>query len=249
MDSLTLIQNVIHNRASQAEFIEFQNRLEKDPAFKALYEESLDIRAIALEQKKSKLKNLLQEQERKLNQPASEGSTITKKTSVFKFLIPAVAAAAIIIFSLNLFGNSITTLELFESNYEPYRNVMGGIERGEEIKEDLISKAFYTYEIKDYTTAAILFEQLYETDQQSMYLFYHANAQLGKGNTQKAISLYKQHQNVQDDFYARSRWYLALAYLKNDQIQESIAVLEGISKVKSYNYVKARELLLSLEDL
>ncbi|MEP0675114.1 MAG: CDC27 family protein [Nonlabens ulvanivorans] len=150
---------------------------------------------------------------------------------------------------MNLFGNSITTLELFESNYEPYRNVMGGIERGEEIKEDLISKAFYTYEIKDYTTAAILFEQLYETDQQSMYLFYHANAQLGKGNTQKAISLYKQHQNVQDDFYARSRWYLALAYLKNDQIQESIAVLEGISKVKSYNYVKARELLLSLEGL
>ncbi|MEP2970121.1 hypothetical protein, partial [Nonlabens ulvanivorans] len=59
----------------------------------------------------------------------------------------------------------------------------------------------------------------------------------------------KQHQNVQDDFYARSRWYLALAYLKNDQIQESIAVLEGISKVKSYNYVKARELLLSLEGL
>ncbi|GAK93664.1 hypothetical protein JCM19298_1001 [Nonlabens ulvanivorans] len=249
MDSSNLIQNVIHNRASQEEFIEFQNRLEKDPLFKALYQEAIDMKAITLDKKKSEIRNLLLEQERNANHLKPKDSTKSEKSGVLRYLIPLIAAAAIIIFVLNLFNNNMTAIDLYDQNYEPYRNVMGGIERGEEIKEDLISKAFYTYEIKDYATAAMLFDQLYETDHQSMYLFYHANAQLGQGNTQQAISLYKQHQNIQDDFYARSRWYLALAYLKNNQIQESKAVLEEVSKVESYNYVKARELLLSLKDL
>ncbi|KQC32868.1 hypothetical protein AAU57_05725 [Nonlabens sp. YIK11] len=248
MEFSTLIQKIIHQRASKEELELFEDLINNNTQFKELYNEALDIKAVATDHRKSVLREIFKKQELK-HENLDLASKKTKDQVLLKIILPLVGAAAVILLFLNIFGNEPSAFELFENNYEPYRNVMGSIERGTEISDDMVSRAFYAYEIKDYELSSKLLDSLYQADPQTIYLFYLANSQLGLGHTENAISLYQRHQKVNDDFYARSRWYLALAYLRNGNVQESKKVLQAISKAESFNYIKARELLEDLEHL
>jgi hypothetical protein len=112
--------------------------------------------------------------------------------------------------------------------------------------QDKKAKAFIAYEDGDYKKAVQLFSELYKENEASYYLFYKANALLKLGNSQQAIISLKQHLKAQDSLTEKSNWYLALAYLKENDIANAKKVLKSISNKKGYNSKKAQELLQKL---
>ena len=63
---------------------------------------------------------------------------------------------------------------------------------------------------------------------------------------EQAIKTLLKHQEFKDSFFDKSKWYLALAYLKNNQIEKAKSELTSIVSNKTYKYKEANLLLKSL---
>ncbi|MDP5078298.1 MAG: hypothetical protein NWQ19_09395, partial [Nonlabens sp.] len=240
MDNDALIQRLITGTATPQDQELAAQLTHTDPAFNAAYNEAQDLRAALIKDKSASLKALFNAQE-----TAQNSTPQATKSGVLKYLLPVLAAAAIISFIV-LYNSGTGSNELYDTYYEPYRNVMSTTERGAIVEEDLVSRAFYNYDARNYAIAIQQLDSLYNQDPQAIYLFYKANALQGAGDLKQAIALYKKHQQQQDDFYARSRWYLALAYLKDNNLNEAQIILKEIVALKSYNYKNAGLLLQEL---
>ncbi len=242
MDKEQLIQLIIHNKANDYQKNEFEKLVNTNLEFKKSYQDALDMRAALIKSKSAELRSLFD----KLESTHRDKKQFSRKLSI-KTIIPFVAAASILLFIL-LWNSSPSNDEIYNQYYTPYRNVIVNIERGETIGDDQVSRAFYNYESKNYAVAYKQFDSIYNQDNQSFYLFYQANAALGNEDYTSAIELYKKHQKLQDDFYARSRWYLALSYVKIGEKEKAILVLDKIIDNQSYNYKKAQSLLQTLKE-
>ncbi|WP_299674641.1 tetratricopeptide repeat protein [uncultured Dokdonia sp.] len=241
MDKDTLIHNYFHQTLTEEDEVLLNKLLESDPEFNALFELEKDLNAVLIDTGKDRLKQQFIDFE---NQEPEEN----KVTSSPSFLRYAVAACVIIglsILASKYFIDTTNTDDLFAENFTAYRNIVVPIERGEGIdtsQED----AFFKYEMKDYNAAITGFQAEFKKTQASYYLFYIANAHLALGDTKQAIPLLEEHQKFKDDFYQKSRWYLALAYVKEKNKEKSIALLEEISASDGFNHKEAKKLLYAI---
>lgn len=236
MDKDTLIHKYFQQTLTNQERVELEMLLENDPEFKDTFELEKDLHVVLLETGKEDLKQQFDDFEQREYQES--------ETSSPTFLRYAIAACIIIglsVYGVKFFTNTTNSDDLFAQNFEPYRNIVLPIERGEGL-ETTEEEAFFKYETKDYKNAILGFESEFSQTQKPYFLFYSANAYLAIGNTKKAIPLLEKHQTFNDDFYEKSRWYLALAYIK-EKDKKSIPILEEMSKSKGYHYKEAKVLL------
>jgi tetratricopeptide (TPR) repeat protein len=95
-----------------------------------------------------------------------------------------------------------------------------------------------------------------EEDERSKYLFYayyyKAQSHIGINNIEKAASDLREAIKYSPDNYWKSkvRWYLALTYLKEEQVQEAGALLKQVAQNKDAGEYKqkANNLLNTLKD-
>jgi len=242
MNREELVERYFTGRLSEDEARQLNDALQKDAAFAEEFELEKDLQAALIDKGKTDLKS-------KLVSLEAEKFPKDQKSSNLKWW--RYAAAAILIIGLSLFGalfmgDQSTPEELYAENFEPYRNIIAPVVRGENI-EGLLEKSFALYERGNYNQAEQDFKTLYEATGDRYLLFYRGNALLALGHTEEAITIFKSHQETQDNFYYKSRWYLALAYLKMDKKSEAVSILEEIVTNNSYNADKAEDLLKELE--
>ena len=238
MDRDLLIHKYLHQTLTNEEQIALNELLESDPEFKANFELEKDLHTVLIDVGKESLKQQFVDFENQEQEQQFE------KTSP-SFLRYAIAACLIIglsIFASKYFINTTSTDDLFAENFVAYRNIVLPIERGEGI-DSPEKEAFFKYEMKEYQAAINAFETEFSRTQQPYYLFYTANAYLALGDTKNAITLLEKHQRFKDDFYEKSRWYLALAYLKEKNQNKSVMLLEEISASDGYHHKEASVLL------
>ena len=236
MDKDALIHKYFHQALTDQERVELETLLDTDPEFKATFELEKDLHAVLVETGKEDLKQQFDAFEHQEDQEP--------ETSSPTFLRYAIAACIIIglsVYGSKFFINTTNTDDLFAQNFEPYRNIVQPIERGEGL-ETAEQEAFFKYETKDYKGAIDGFEAEFSKTQKPYFLFYAANAYLALGDTNQAIPLLEKHQTFKDDFYEKSRWYLALAYIK-EKDKKSISILEEMSKSEGYRSKEAKALL------
>ncbi|WP_124980249.1 hypothetical protein [Nonlabens xiamenensis] len=243
MEKDELIQKLILGTAKDEEQAEAERLLKTDADFRRDWDEAKEVHAALIKNKSAELKEMFQDLENK-----TQSSSDQTPGDKVRWLWPLMAASAAAVLFLVFFDLGSSNQELYDAYYEPYRNVVTSIERGDNLKDDLVSRAFYNYELKKYDLAYEQLGELYSKDSQGIYLFYQANSALGNEDLENAIKLYKEHQQLQDDFYARSRWYLALSYLKNGQVEMSRHLLKEIVSSASYNYKNAAILLKEIQD-
>ncbi|MBV1923034.1 MAG: tetratricopeptide repeat protein [Flavobacteriaceae bacterium] len=135
---------------------------------------------------------------------------------------------------------------LFAENFEPYRNVIQPIVRGEQ-DETLKTKAFVAYENKEYEKAIQNFSELKVIEKESYPIFYLANSYLALQDSENAISLLQDYINTEGMLKDKAKWYLGLSYLSNEETEKAISIFEEISNSKSYNHEKATSLLAKLK--
>ncbi len=137
--------------------------------------------------------------------------------------------------------------DLYVQYFEPYPNIIAPATRSNDSIANLRHADFIDYENGNYKNASQIFAQRYRESKASHFLFYQGVSELQLGNTQKAIELFERNKTEADLFKNYSNWYLALAHLKEGNIQMSEKLLQQISDAKSYKYKSADAILKKIK--
>ncbi len=130
--------------------------------------------------------------------------------------------------------------ELFNTYFSPYQNLVTIKGDG----ENKLSKAMLYYDVKDYDSAIILFKTILADDSgQLEKVFYLGNALLAVAEADSAIVYFKKSLAGQDRFADAAQWYLALAYVKNDELANAEVLLKEIVAMENFWSAKAEKLL------
>ena len=236
MNKEQLLQKYLDHSLTEEEKTLLEKEIKENPDFQRELEEAYDLRKAIIAHKKEQLKTTF----KTLGQPQ-------KTPFITKFKPYGIAASifiGILILAYFLMNSPVSNEALFSENFEPYRNIITPIERSEESTDNKSQEyvAFYDYETGNFEAALVAFTHLYETEKTSYYLFYKANCELQLNEVDVAINTFLAHQKSNDTFKEKGKWYLALAYLKNNNNVKCKLILEEIIKHKSYNYTKAKKI-------
>jgi FimV-like protein len=236
-----LIEKYILNRLSAKEALLVDELLQNDINFESELLLQANLKKAIKKEDDDSFRNSISELESK----AKMESPLTRRSYVKWFA----AASIIVLLGLGYFftlEQKTSTNELFASYFEPYRNVIQPLERGND-QQDEKSLAFYAYEKGEYEKAIQLFTNLFTTTKEPYYLFYKANALLKLEKANEAVPLLLEHLKTKDTLTEKTTWYLALAYLKlNDKTNARTALKKVIAEGK-YKTKEAKKLLKAVE--
>ncbi|MBF01894.1 MAG: hypothetical protein CMP76_01220 [Flavobacterium sp.] len=240
MNKDQLLQKYLDHSLTEEEKTLLEKEIKENPDFQRELEEASEVRKAIIAHKKEELKSTF----KTLEQPK-------KRPFITKLISYGVAASvfiSILVVAYFLINSPVSNEALFAENFEPYRNIITPIERSEATPHNKNQEyvAFYEYETGNYETALLEFTRLYESEKTSYYLFYKAICELQLNKVDAAIGTFLIHQKLNDTFKEKGKWYLALAYLKNNDIVKCKLLLEEVIKHKSYNYTKAKKVLESI---
>ena len=241
MKEIDDLQNYRRGRLSAAAQRAFEQRLETDAELRAELRQHENMqRAIGLGERAS-LKAELQGLEAELVKPAKVVSLRRNRLRVW------LAAASVVLLLLaggwlfREFNTATTPADLYATYYAPYPNVLDPIVRGE---DDLTprQRALASYEQGDYPQAAAQLAALPDANLDTQ--FYQALSLLSSDRTGEAIALLDQLAKSPSERRAQIRWYLALGYLRAENVEAARETLEVLQASGSdYKAAEVADLL------
>lgn len=234
MNKEDLLNGYFENSLSNEEMQIFEELLKNDVEFKSEFELRKDLKSALQQNKRKELKEKLRQH---------EAQKSNERNLVFNWRY--VAAAVLVLgfgtyFLVNDFQN---TEDLYSAYYETYPNTVSPIVRADPAEDSLETKAFQAYENKNTDEAIDLFSDIYKLNQSEYAVFYQAMSILESGkNTEEAIRIL-QNTEWSDEYKDKSLWYLALAYLKQDNKPKAKLVLEKLKNESNYRNQQVSELL------
>ena len=179
--------------------------------------------------------------------------TISAKASKNRKLILRVTALAA---SLAIIFGSITTLvnseqtgqQLFDDYYTSAEISMSFRSAADQIDVDL-RNAMQLYENNQYSEAIVLFEKVLQEDNSRIGLNLYAG--ISNLEIEQYDKANKNFQSIIDKkpnaFVESAEWYLALAYLRTDEMDKAREVLTGIVNRDGYFRKDAKKILRKLK--
>lgn len=234
MNKDELIDRYIENSLSSAEQLEFDTLLSNDDDFKKEVDLHFNIKKVAQHEDDIAFRELVTGFETK--KPQQKGLFNAKWLA---------AASIVLLLGLSYFfnvNNTVSSNELFNNYFEPYRNVIEPIERGT-TEQNEKTMAFTAYEKGNYDEAVRLFTNLYTSTKEPYYLFYKANALLKLDRAYEALPLLKEHLKTKDSLADKTPWYMALAYLKLEDKANAKRLLQQVITEEKFNSKEAKKLL------
>ena len=151
-----------------------------------------------------------------------------QKSKVRKLVmsITSIAAIIAIVFSLNIYQDNRRMDKLFETYYTPLEYDSQLMSRGDETISPELASTMESYQNKDYATALLRFNAMPQVDEN--YLIYKAICLLETDKIKDAISLLEElvGNGEGTEYYQQACWYLALAYLQNHELDNSLFIIE-----------------------
>lgn len=250
-----LIEKYFKGTLSEEELHIFNEKLQKDSKFEQEFRDMKFVREGAKESARANALNILQSVE------ANFAKKETTKINVSMRRLVSIAASLIVIATVSYFaisnrtGGTMTGDEVFTAYYEAYPNIVSGIERGENIEINTLSaRAYNAYDIKDFSRSANLFAELLDVEKSAENYFYSGITNLEAGNLDVAKNHFNTVMNNFAELREQSQWYLAMTFLKEDDLEAGVSSLAVLSlKNSSYGrdskkVLKSLELEISLED-
>ncbi len=233
INSDTLIQ-YLDNELSQEEKTNVENQLKHDAVMQQEIENlSLAKSAIKIYGLKKHVGTIHQEM---MSELMEEKTYIAKKGFVKKMVIISMkVAAAVFIVTLAIGIYQYTTItpdSVFANNYEPYTL---SVNRGT-VETNFIEKSFQE---KKYAAVINQFEALENANAKEFFLA--AAAYMETNSYKKAIAafnnvLLKNEREKKSIFNDDAQYFLALSYLKNNDIKLAAPIFEMINKNKNHLY-------------
>lgn len=227
MKNLDLIEGYFENSLNAKQRIEFNELIQTDEEFKKEFLFQKDLKRVITQHQNEELKDALVQFESKLKRNFRFGVLPSK-------WVAAASLALILSFGSWAVKNYVfpSNERIFDNYFEPYRNTVLPIVRGEEMNT-IEYRAFLAYESGEYHKAINLFNSV-ENKGEKYVPFYKAMCYLSVDKTQAAIETLLpiaegSDGSIEDlDWQQKAEWYLALAYLKQDQEQEALYYLNKL---------------------
>ena len=107
-------------------------------------------------------------------------------------------------------------------------------------------EAMTKYRERDFNSALVLFNEILDKDPDNIYIRYYTGlASIETNQNVKAVNEFKYIINQKNNlFVENSEWYLALSYLKNNQVNESKDLLNKIINNSSNRHNKEASQIL-----
>ncbi|MFI8605089.1 tol-pal system YbgF family protein [Cellulophaga baltica] len=245
MEEEILLEKFLNEKLNEKERLEFDVLMENDLDFKKEVLFQIDVKRSLTAIEDDDFRNLLSEFESEIrNKEAYINKDEHRKRNRFSFKwVVAASITMLLLVGSFLFTNLKTSPEeLFTQNFKPYRNVIQPITRGESLNDNKF-KAFLAYSKGEYKQAIPLFNTLYSSEGESYYLFYEAISLIQLRQADKAVPLLQEHLKSQDALVDKTNWYLAMAYLQLQDIEQAKKTLKLIIEDKTYKAKEAKQLL------
>ena len=227
MKNHDLIDRYFENSLSPKEQNLFNDLLQNDSDFKNEFLFQKDLKKVIAVSQQEELKSTLSHIEEHV-----------KKKSLF-MIVPKkwmVAASLLLITTLGLWSVKSLYYPSNEVIYKDYfqvdRNTIQPVVRGESLKT-IEYRAFVAYEAQDYYKAINLFNSV-KTPDEAYIIYYKGLCFLALEKSDEAIALLSEVATKQGldgksaDFKEKANWYLAMAYLKNNETEKAISRLSLI---------------------
>ena len=140
--------------------------------------------------------------------------------------------------------------ELYASYFEPYPSIYSQRSVNKDSEQGTLKrKAFLAYEKENWEKAIDHFDKLLLLQpEKAEYAFYAAILDLKLNNAYRAIKRFQTVLKKEDPLLEdQTIWYIALAYLKEGNVEESEEYLQQIIKEDMANKEKASKLLRRIE--
>ena len=239
MDKSTdiLIDKYVNDTANAEEVIQIENLINNNKVISDEVRFRQNIKAVATKADEDHFKSALEE---------ISGEAKTSKP--IKTLYWIFAAAAIV--AIGFFGYDFWSVkpseDLFSKHFEPYRNVVSPVVRGE-TEMDSLSQAFFYYENKNYDKALSYFEILEQQDKNSILEFYQAMVLIEKEKYKDAYQLLESYSNTtKPKLLAQSLWYKALLNIRKGDIEKAKIQLEDLIDLGNFKTSAAEHILQDL---
>lgn len=238
---INLIDAYLREQLDNSERNAFEVRLQKEDAFKTLFEEQQIIQgAIRLR----KREDLLQQLEGFESEFEDQEVIPTKSLSVNWQRWLAVAAVGLLFAVAAFFlipreTNTDQYTEIVKEYFVPYP--YDGLTRSDLTPKE--KEAYIAYNREDYKKAIVLFEGT----SAPIDLFYQGNAHLAAGDSEKAIGCFENFLKEESPYRIAAQYYLALAYLQTKKIKKAKQILQKLSLEKHSYAAKAKMILEKLK--
>ena len=228
-----LIAKYFEKTLSNTEKTKFEAELLKNEGFKQEFEFQKELKkAIEVSERQSIKANL-----QKFEKP---------KVIPFqlKRFYPYAAILVLFICLWFIFKNSQNPQDLYSDYFSMYPNVVEPISRSS-VENSLKQEAFQNYELGKFNEALLDFDVLLTSDNpdKNIINIYKANIYLNLNNPEKAIALLKKNLLESNQWRDKSLWYMALAYLKLENLEQAKETLLLLSK-ETDNFKKQETLTL-----
>jgi len=236
-----LLEMYFGGKISEAEHQQLRDLIDRNSDLKEDFDFQVALRETLVKKDQAAFRAKLQNIEKRDYQPAKQNWIIWLSAACVLLV-----AGYFIYASLNRSGTS--TDELYLAYFEPQRNISYPITRSEP-QLQLNYRAYLAYENADWDLAIVLFDSLSYESNDPVIGFYQANSYMAQGFFDDAIQLLIAFKASDSPLAERADWYLALAYLQTNNVDNAIVHLQNIIDNETYPHEKARELLINLNDL
>lgn len=237
-----LMQAYLDGTLAEPALSEFKEQLKTDPSLNRTVEELQGIQNAMHALGAEALSGATREWEAELS--TQKQATRVRRFSVRRILSIAAGVAVVTAFIFLLRKPNYSTSELFASYYAPYENLIVSRGQGDDV---ILERAMSAYDNQNYQRAVSLLQPYLEANpNERSAALYLGIAQMELSNYGEAESHLMEALN--DPLYQQQAdWYLALLYLRMDDVNKSSETLQKIVNVGDhYKEKEARELLRSL---
>ncbi|MFZ6050573.1 hypothetical protein [Halocola ammonii] len=222
------IDDYLLDRLSESQKQEFEAAVENDPELEKKVEEAEalkeGIEALGRAEQKERLRTLEEE--------LTEENRENRKHNALWWTGRIAAAILLLLVPLYFIVNSIQNNDpkkIYATHFEPYPVLESGVVRGEENNTtmteglDAYQRANYEVAIEELSSAVDEVENPWSAQ------FYLALSHLGSDTPKDAIPLLEEL-SVEEDFKLKeqAKWYLGLAFLKDDQTNKARDVFQSL---------------------
>jgi hypothetical protein len=245
-EKLVLLEEYLDDLLSERDRILFEEILRNDPELMKEFQLRKDVNEALQESDIMELRNTLDE--------ISKHSNKTKSIYKNSFFITSAAACVVLIIAFSWICfyslSNVNNQHLFGDYYSKYPVVNHFRSNTAKSENDLLLNfAFDAYESNDYIKSSEYLRQLVKADENNyMIKFYLAISEMELCNLKESelllLDLTKTKSHI---FYEQSSWYLALLYLKQDDLEKAKEVFEVIIEEEMCKKMEAESIFKSLK--
>ncbi len=246
-EKYTLIEKYLAEEMQGEELHDFEKKLLNDSDLKEELNLHQQVAETLKGEKIHQLRSVLNDIDKKWETPSKQ-----KPAKVINFnfrrILTIAAAIALLITGYQLFTNSnLSSEELYAANFETYPMLLNQRDIDPTINIKAYSNAITFYLNGQNQEAIVAFDQLIKLEpDNNTYEFYKGNLLLAENKSDEAIPIFQKIINGNHPLLVeQTRWYLALAFLKQNDQENAKALLEEI-KPGRYKSKEAAKILKQL---